>query len=178
MLDRPKAAGVRAIALALSLATALAATTPSAPAAAGHAAGAPKCATSGLVMWLNAEGSGTAGSFYYKIEFANLSGRTCTLAGYPGVSAVGLGGHQIGGAARREIAQHPRVITLAPEAHATAILHLVDVGVLPASCHPATAAAFRVYPPGQRTAKLVPFPFRTCANASQSPMSVRAITSE
>ena len=35
-------------------------------------------------MWLNPEGSGTAGSFYYKLEFVNLSGRTCTLAGYPG----------------------------------------------------------------------------------------------
>jgi Domain of unknown function (DUF4232) len=178
MLDRPKAAGVWATALAMALATALVATTPLAPAAASHAAAAPKCATPGLVMWLNAEGSGTAGSFYYKIEFANLSGRTCTLSGYPGVSAVSLGGHRIGGAAKRETAQHPRVITLAPEAQATAVLRLVDVGALPASCHPATAAAFRVYPPGQRTAKLVPFPFRTCANASQSPMSIRAITSE
>lgn len=164
--------------LAISLATVLAATAPLAPAAGGRAAGTPKCATSGLVMWLNAEGSGTAGSFFFKIELANLSGRTCTLSGYPGVSAVSLGGHQIGGAARRETARHPRVITLAPEAQATAILRLVDVGALPASCHPATAAAFRVYPPGQRTSKLVPFPFKTCANASQSPMSVRAISSE
>jgi hypothetical protein len=91
---------------------------------------------------------------------------------------VNLSGRRIGAPAKRETTQRPRVVTLAPEARATAILRLVDVGALPASCHPATAAAFRVYPPGQSTSKLVPFPFRTCANAGQSAMSVRAITSE
>jgi hypothetical protein len=70
-------------------------------------------------------------------------------------------------------------VTLAPEAQTTAIIHVVDVDVLPpSSCHPATAAGFRVYPPGQSAAKLVPFPFRTCSNAGQKVMYVRAVKSE
>ncbi|MGO9321750.1 MAG: DUF4232 domain-containing protein [Solirubrobacteraceae bacterium] len=170
--------GACALALPAFAAALLATAAPPAPAASARAAGAPSCATSGLVIWLNAEGSGTAGSFYYKIEFANLSGRTCTLAGYPGVSAVNLRGRQIGSPAGREATGKPGVVTLAPEAQATAIVRVVDVGALPASCHPATAAGFRVYPPGQRTSKLVPFPFRTCSKLGQSAMSVRAVKSE
>ena len=67
-----------------------------APAGAAAAATAPKCATSSLVVWLDTDGNGSAGSVYYNLEFTNLSARTCTLTGYPGVSAVGLGGGQLG----------------------------------------------------------------------------------
>lgn len=139
------------------------------------AAAVPRCATSGLVVWLNGEGSGAAGSFFYKLEFTNLSGRTCTLAGYPGVSAVGLSGRQIGAAARREPGNAARTITLAPEADASATVRVVDVGVLPASCRPVTAAGLRVYPPGQRIARIVPFPFRACTNARQVSLAVQAV---
>jgi hypothetical protein len=40
------------------------------------------------------------------------------------------------------------------------------------------AAGRRVYPPGERAAKLVPFPFRTCAKLGDSPMSVRSLKLE
>ncbi len=129
-------------------------------------------------MWLNSEDSGTAGSFYFHLELANLSGRTCTLAGYPGVSAVNLVGRQIGASARREVTQKPQVVTLAPEAQTTALIRVVHVGALPASCRPVAAAGFRVYPPGQTTSKVVPFPFRTCSSAGQSAISVRAVKTE
>jgi hypothetical protein len=129
-------------------------------------------------MWLNAEGSGTAGSFYYKLEFVNFSGHTCTLAGYPGVSAVSLGGRRIGASAKREVTGRPRTVTLAPEGGATAIVRVVDVGALPSSCHPTAAAGFRVYPPGETASKVVPYPFRTCANARESSISVRALERE
>jgi Domain of unknown function (DUF4232) len=151
---------------------------PAAPAASAHAAATPRCKTAGLVMWLNAEGSGTAGSFYYKLEFVNLSGRTCTLAGYPGVSAVNLSGRQIGASAKREVTGRPRTVTLAPEGEATAIVRVVDVGALPASCRPATAAGFRVYPPGESASNVVPYPFRTCANPRERAISVRALKRE
>ncbi|MGA2454149.1 MAG: DUF4232 domain-containing protein [Solirubrobacteraceae bacterium] len=167
------------LAALVSLVALLAASAAVAPAASVRAASPPRCATAALVIWLNAEDSGTAGSFYFKLEFANLSGHTCTLGGYPGVSAVNLRGAQIGSPAGREIAGTPRTVTLAPEAQTTAIVHVVDVGFVPAStCHPTAAAGFRVYPPGQRTAKIVPFPFHTCALAGHSPMSVRAVKTE
>jgi hypothetical protein len=169
------ASGAALLATAAAL---LAATAPGAPAAPARAASPPKCATSTLVMWLNSEGSGTAGSFYYHLEFANLSGHTCTLAGYPGVSAVSLSGRQIGAAAGREVTHAPRVVTLAPEAQTTALIHLTDVGALPASCRPVAAAGFRVYPPGQTSSKVVPFPFRTCSNVAQRALRVRAVRTE
>jgi hypothetical protein len=160
---------------ALSPASVAPAPAPVAAAASAHAAAASRCATSGLVMWLNAEGAGTAGSFFYKLEFANLSGRTCTLMGYPVVSAVDLRGRRVGSSAKREVTQKPRTVTLAPLAQATAIVRVTDVGALPASCHPRTAAGFRVFAPGQTVSKVVPFPFQTCASASLSAISVRAI---
>lgn len=115
------------LALVVSLATLIAAPVPAgvaspspvphpaASTATAQAAAAPRCTTAGLVMWLNPEGSGTAGSFYYKLEFVNLSGRTCTLAGYPGVSAVSLSGRQIGASAKREVTGRPRTVMLPPK---------------------------------------------------------------
>jgi hypothetical protein len=175
--------------LVASLATIIAAPIPAgvspspashraAPTASAQTAMAPRCKTAGLVMWLNPEGSGTAGSFYYKLEFVNLSGRTCALAGYPGVSAVSLSGRQIGASAKREVTGRPRTVTLAPEGEATAIVHVVDVGVLPSSCRPTAAGGFRVYPPGESASKVVPYPFRTCANSRESAISVRALKRE
>ncbi|MGA2166171.1 MAG: DUF4232 domain-containing protein [Solirubrobacteraceae bacterium] len=151
---------------------------PAAPAANAQTAAAPRCRTAGLVMWLNPEDSGAAGNFYYKLEFVNLSGSTCTLAGYPGVSAVSLSGRQIGASAKREATGRPRTVTLPPEGEATALVHVVDVGALPSSCRPAAAAGFRVYPPGESASKVVPYPFRTCSNARESVMWVRALKRE
>ncbi len=151
---------------------------PAVPAAYAHTAVASRCKTAGLVMWLNPEDSGTAGSFYYKLEFVNLSGRTCTLAGYPGVSAVNLSGRQIGASAKREMTGRPRTVMLAPEGEATAIVHVVDVGALPSSCRQTSAAGFRVYPPGESVSRVVPYPFRTCSNARESVMWVRALKRE
>lgn len=148
------------------------------PTANARTAAVPRCKTVGLVMWLNAEGSGTAGSFYYKLEFVNFSGHTCTLAGYPGVSAVNLGGHRIGASAKREVTGRPHTVTLAPEGEATALVRVVDVGALPSSCRPTAAAGFRVYPPGEIASKVVPYPFRTCSNARESAVSVRALKRE
>jgi len=143
-----------------------------------HAATTPRCKTAGLVMWLNPEDSGAAGSLYYKLEFVNLSGRACKLTGYPGISAVSLSGHQIGASAKREVTGQPRTVTLVPEGEATALVHVVDVGALPSSCRPTAAAGFRVYPPGETASRVVPYPFHACANARESAMWVGALKRE
>jgi len=150
---------------------------PAAPATAPSAvaASAPSCPTSGLVIWLNDEaGGGTAGSVYYKLEFTNLSARTCTLRGYPGVSAVNLRGGGVGGGASREVVHKPRPVTLANGSTASAVLRIVDAGALP-SCAPVNAAGLRVYPPGQTRAKVVPFPFQACSSAGRSDLIVGAL---
>jgi hypothetical protein len=141
------------------------------------AAREPSCLTSSLVVWLNDfPGGGTAGSVYYELEFTNLSARTCTLLGYPGVSAIDLRGGRLGGGASREVSGKPRPVTLISGASATAVLRVVDAGAL-SSCTPATAAGFKVYPPGQTSWKVVPFPFQACARSGRSNLVVQAIRS-
>lgn len=137
------------------------------------AAAPPRCATSGLVVWLDTQGSGAAGSVYYRLEFTNLSGRACTLSGYPGVSAVGLSSRQIGRSASREGGSKARTVTLANGATATASLRIVEAGNFPSSsCRQAKAAGLKVYPPNQSAAKTVPFPFEACSRSGPTFLSV------
>jgi hypothetical protein len=141
------------------------------------AAQVPSCSTSSLVVWLNdLPGGGTAGSVYYELEFTNLSARACTLMGYPGVSALDLRGGRLGGGASREVTGRPRLVRIARGATAGAVLRVVDAGAL-ASCKPAAAAGFKVYPPGQIISRVVPFPFQACAQSGHSNLLVRAIGS-
>ncbi len=136
----------------------------------------PRCQTSGLVVWLNTEGDGTAGSIYYKLEFTNLTGSTCTLTGYPGVSAVDLTGHQLGSPAGHDTFAAPHTVTLAGGATKTATLRIAEAGNFPASqCHMVPAAGVRVYPPNQTASKLVPFPFSACSHTGPAVLSVRVV---
>jgi hypothetical protein len=153
-------AGAFACAAALVPAAAVAA--PSAAAHAGRVA-TPACATSGLDVWLDTQGNGAAGTIYYNLKFTNLSGSTCTLFGYPGVSGTNLSGTQLGSAATR-IGATPHTVTLANGATASALLGIVQGGIFPSSqCGPVTAAGLRVYPPGQTQSRRVPFPFAACS---------------
>ena len=72
-------------------------------------------------------GGAAAGSTYYPIQFANTSGSSCTLYGYPGVSFVtAQGGSQIGPAASRNPAMPKALVTLAPGQTVHAELQVVD----------------------------------------------------
>src|SRR5581483_3616965 len=83
--------------LGLGLAAMLASTGGSvAKASATSAAAPPPCAAAGLVVWLDTREGRAAGSVYYRLELTNLGARTCSLRGYPGVSAVDLAGRQLG----------------------------------------------------------------------------------
>jgi hypothetical protein len=145
------------------------------PAAVAAPAAAPQCSTAGLVVWLNTQGNAAAGSSYYTLEFTNLSGHSCTLKGYPGVSALGLNGAALGSAASREPSA-TAAVTLASGSAATAVLRIVVAQNYPVSkCHAVTAAALRVYPPGQTVAKVVPFPFSACSKAGPQFLTVKAV---
>lgn len=142
----------------------------------GTVASTPGCGTSGLVVWLNTKGDHAAGSTYYKLELTNLSGRACTLRGYPGVSGVNLAGRRLGSPAARNPTHPARLVTLASGASATAVLQVVDAHNFPrAVCRPATAAGLRVYPPGQTASKLVPFPFLACGRSGPLYLHVEAV---
>ena len=87
---------------------------PAKPALAARAAAAltPRCGTGALTAWLGIPGDGYAGGVNYQLELSNTSAHTCTLYGYPGVSALGPGGHQLGSAAGHGPASANRLVTL------------------------------------------------------------------
>jgi len=148
---------------------------PGAPAGA-TSAGTPACPTSGLDVWLNTQGNGAAGTIYYQLEFTNLSGSSCTLFGFPGVSAVSLTGKQIGNAAFRDHSFTPHLVTLANGATATAIVGITQVSIFPkAQCKPVTAAGLRVYPPGQTASRIVPFPFGACSKTGTDYLRIMTV---
>jgi hypothetical protein len=159
------------------------------------------CATSGLEAWLGlgtaaSGGAGRAGgagvrlanSTYYTLEFTNVSDRTCSLDGYPEVSAYRdglvsggqfaggqLAGRQIGSAAIRDTSVRPKPVMLAPGATAHAVLRVVvTVTSRPAGCAPVTAEELRVTLPRQGRPSIVPAHIPVCAKSHVS-LSVQAI---
>jgi len=137
---------------------------PGASAAPGHAA-ASRCPASGLSIWADKPaGNAAAGSRYYYLRFTNLSGRTCTLHGSPGVSAVSLSGSRLGPPAGHPLQRNPAQ-TLANGATASALLKIAVASFF-AGCHPRLAAGLRVYPPGSTASKIVPLPLQVCSRAS------------
>jgi Protein of unknown function (DUF4232) len=122
----------------------------------------PACETPGLVIWLNTNGDAALGTTFYKLEFTNLSGHACTLNGFPFLYAVNLKGHQLGRRAGFNGPTH--AVTIANGKTATSVLGIVEVLNFggPLKCDPTTAAGFKVFPPNQQRAKVVPFPFGAC----------------
>ena len=106
----------------------------------------------------------------------NLSGHRCTLNGFPFINAVSLTGGLLGH--RAGISGGPaHQITLAQGQTAKAALQIVNVLNFPVSkCKPVTAAGFRVFPPNQTRAKVVPFPFGACSASGPMFMFVRPVT--
>jgi hypothetical protein len=148
------------------------------PASARHAyaASTPACASSSLVIWLNTQGSGAAGSSFYSLEFTNLSASSCRLTGYPGVSGVDLTGRQLGSAASRNPQHTPVTVTISPRGSAHVVLRIVDALNYPKStCSQVMAAGLRVYAPGQTASKLIPYPFLACSRSGANYLSVEAL---
>lgn len=143
--------------------------------ASGGRAAAASCKTSGLVVWLDTRGGAAAGSAYYTLELTNQSGHSCTLFGYPGVSAVDLRGRRLGSAASRSpSARH--LVTLRNGATAGAQLQIGTAANYPRStCHQAAAAGLRVYPPNQTASKVVPFPFQACSRTGPVYLHVASV---
>ena len=130
--------------------------------------GPPPCTTAVLTGTLG-PGSAAAGSSYYPIQFANVSGASCTLYGYPGVSFVtAQGGSQIGPAATRNPATAQQLVTLAPGQTVHAELQVVDAANYPpADCGAVTARWLKVYPPNQTAPAYVGFTAPTCSKPRQ-----------
>jgi hypothetical protein len=122
-----------------------------------------KCSTSKLLVWLGFSGDEASGWTADQLELTNISQHTCTLLGFPGVSAVGPGEQQLGSPAAGDHSHPPRLVVLSPGATAHAFLLMFDVTRYPTSaCRPADALGLKVDPPDNRVAAVVPFSFKAC----------------
>jgi len=148
---------ITAIAGAAVLLPAAALASSGSGAAASAPAAAHRCYASELTVWLGSPGSGAAGSTYYDLELSNTSKSTCTLFGYPGVSAHNFA-RQLGSPAGRDHSRPSRLVTLLPGGTTHVILQITDVGNYPPSvCKPTSAQLLRVYAPGAFSAITMPF---------------------
>jgi Protein of unknown function (DUF4232) len=170
--------GARIISAAAIAVSALVILVPSSAGAhrVARAAAPPACSSSQLVNWLDTNANGTAGTIFYELQFTNLGG-TCTLRGYPGVSAVSLSGKQLGSPARRVTGIKLKTITIKRGATAKAALGVVDTGAIPSSqCKAVTAAGLRVIAPNTTGSTVIPFPFSTCSASGPSSLTIRPVT--
>jgi len=143
------------------------------------------CATSGLEAWL---GLGTvtgetssarihpAGT-YYTLEFTNVSDRSCSLFGYPEVSAYRdslMTEGRIGSTAARDTSVRPKPVMLEPGATAHAVLR-VTASTRRAVCTQVTAEELRVTLPRQDRPALVPAHIPVCSEKGHVSLTVQAI---
>src|SRR5690348_65842 len=146
-----------------------------APAGTRPSAATGRCASSGLRISLGRGAQVTTAVTRYPLDFTNVSGAPCTLAGYPEVTAYQGNKVPVGAAAGRDQSVAARSIVLAPgqTAHAT-----LDAAVPAARCGPVRATGLRVVTPGQKGAHYVRRPLTACtavAPDGQEYLRVRAI---
>jgi hypothetical protein len=186
--SRPKKAAIltAAAAAALRLATrrrfattaAIACVAAGAPvgalaASAPQTAAAAQCTNAHTYVWLALAPEATAPTIYYPVEFTNIGHTTCTLYGYPGVSAVSAKLKQLGPAAERVTATR-HTVTLKPGQTANAILGVAPPSVF-AGCHTRAADGLKVYPPNETGKQYVAwFSFPACSN--KSVLTIRPVT--
>jgi hypothetical protein len=161
------------------------------------------CPTSGLEAWLGLGAAGGAsrasaasgaspgnagppGAYpghetYYTLEFTNVSNRTCSLFGYPEVSAYrdspavgGPTGGRIGGTAIRDTSVRPKPVMLGPGATAHAVLRVAGA-TKPAGCAEVTTEELRITLPEQGRPSLVPAHIPVCTQPGHAALSVQAI---
>ncbi|MGH3305439.1 MAG: DUF4232 domain-containing protein, partial [Streptosporangiaceae bacterium] len=120
---------------------------------------------------------GAAGTLYQVVVLTNTSASTCSLYGYPGVSFVtGIGGQQVGAAARRDLLVPSALVTLPPGGQANMLIGLHDAGNYPPSqCQQASVNWLRIYPPGDYGSVYVQYQAQTCARRAEVILSVTAV---
>jgi uncharacterized protein DUF4232 len=142
------------------------------------AAAVPACTAGDIGAWVAVDqGNGAAGSIYYPLQFTNLSAHSCSMRGFPGVSAISRNGHQLGSPASWDHVIQARTVILAPGATAHTILRWSDVAVTTEpGCDPVfTTFELRVYLPGQYTATHAAFDLEACSHAGPIYMSVEPV---
>lgn len=150
---------------------------PAPSGASGTGTGAPLCQSEQLELGTSGPNAG-AGSIFVTLDLTNVSGETCALVGYPGVSLVGGDdGEQIGSPAERVADRESVRVELAPGETAGADLRVGRAeNYSESDCSPQAARGLRVYPPEERDALFLPLEGLTgCANEDISLLDVTPV---
>jgi hypothetical protein len=132
------------------------------------------CQTSALKVSLG-KANATAGTTYYPLKFVNKTSKSCTLRGYPGVSAVTTSGKQIGAAAQRSGGK-VRTLTVKPGKQQSSSIGIREVGNFSASdCKPVTASGLKIFPPNASTAVTIKKKFKTCSITASKSLVVKPV---
>jgi hypothetical protein len=147
-----------------------------APARPAAPAAAPHCTNAQLQTWMGLPGDATAGTTFFELEISNVSAHSCTLFGFPGVSATGQAAKQVGSPAVRNSSHPVRLITLGRGGTAHVDLGIVDALAFPAAtCHPVTATGLRVFAPNDFQSQVIPFSFRACSKAGPKFLTISPV---
>jgi hypothetical protein len=93
----------------------------------------------------------------YRLEFTNVSRRTCVLDGYPGVEAFN-GASSVGSPAVLDTSVRPKAVTLTPGATAYTLLRYTATDWFDASvCRQVTVPELRISPPALRYSPPSPY---------------------
>ncbi len=153
-----------------------ASSTSAVPASSTAAPSSPApCPTSSLGVKFGLS-QGAAGSVYQVIDFTNTSNVTCTLYGYPGVSAGnGQPFTQVGLAASEMPTPPRKLVTLAPGGVANALLRVVNAGNYPSNkCAMVPTRSLRIFPPNQTVPVYLHYSTQMCGKPVQT-MSVSVV---
>jgi hypothetical protein len=152
------------------------AVTASASTASPKAPAAARCTAAQIRAWLGIPGDASAGHVAYQLQLSNISRSTCTLYGFPGVSALAAGGAQLGSPAGRQAGDPVRTVTLTPGSTSHALLVITDVSVYtPSACVMKPAVALKVYPPNATGYDIIPFSFEACSKKGPVYLQVRVV---
>lgn len=153
------------------------ANTSGSPAGGSQAAPVPNghCTAGDLRLTLGG-GDAAAGTAYRTLVFTNVSGHSCTVQGYPGVSYVGGDdGHQVGAPAARD-GSKSSPIRLGSGQAASAGVGMVNVHNFDsATCRPQPVRGLRVYSPGETRSKFVALSGTGCANAKVDQLTIKPL---
>jgi hypothetical protein len=146
---------------------------------------APRCVTSGLhismgtgTIAISGLGRGPGGLTVtrYPLDFTNVSGAACSLAGYPQVVAFRGNGVPVGNAAAADTAAPVHRVVLAPGETARAAVVVAAVRLSAGGCRPVVAAGLRVAPPGQADGSYLRRSLLACSGTGpRAPDALRVI---
>ncbi len=121
----------------------------------------PAATASDLSVRVSEAPTRSAGHFYLDLVYTNVSNHDVLVKGYAGISVVADGnGTQVGRPAVWLRNRRAVTVRLEPGDRATEIVSVADAGDFgPTSTHTVRADGFRIYVPGSRAAKFVPYTF-------------------